>query len=262
MKYSKTKLLEVLQNIPRQGWTDQKVRDLVDSVWRDPVTTTDDEITIAIDFVDADLLEFVYTCPDAMRIVAQESEGEPATINPPVNTLLKQFDKVTITAAQLGLIVLRAQPLPIPAAGEITIPLVFTANLPALDYTCPSQMRIVSQKSQGTPAIINPPINTLLAKYEKVRVTAAQPGLVLLTAQVYSTQNSVDVIVAINFVDSLQLQYTYTCPVAMQFTLQESEDGDAEINPPLNTRLNQFASVTITAQRTGLIVLKGTTMSF
>lgn len=35
MKYSKSKLLQILQNIPRQGWTWQKIKDMVDSLWRD-----------------------------------------------------------------------------------------------------------------------------------------------------------------------------------------------------------------------------------
>jgi hypothetical protein len=260
MKYSKTKLIQSLQNVPRQGWTNQKLQDLVDSLWTEPATASDDEITISIDFADTELLEFVYTCPTAMKIIAQESQGAPATIDPPVNTLLNQFDKVTITATGLGLVVLRAQPLPTQSGGEITIPLYFSANTPAIEYTCPDEMRIVAQKSQGAAAIIDPPLNTLLAKFEKVHVTATQPGLVLLTGQV--TQSAIDVIVAIDFVDATELQYVYTCPTAMQFTLQESEDGDATIDPPLSTLLNQFDSVTITAQRIGLIVLKGKTVSF
>ena len=36
MKYSKLKLLEILQNTPREGWTVQKIKDLIDSLWRDP----------------------------------------------------------------------------------------------------------------------------------------------------------------------------------------------------------------------------------
>jgi hypothetical protein len=262
MKYSKTKLIQSLQNVPRQGWTNQKLQDLVDSLWTEPATASDDEITISIDFADTELLEFVYTCPVAMQIVAQESQGAAATIDPPVNTLLNQFDKVTITAAGLGLVVLRAQPIITQSGGEITIPLYFSANTPALDYTCPDEMRIVSQKSQGAAAIIDPPINTLLAKFEKVRITATQPGLVLLTGQITDPQSAIDVIVAIDFVDATELQYVYTCPVGMQFTFQESEDGDATIDPPLSTLLNQFDSVTITAQRIGLIVLKGKTVSF
>jgi hypothetical protein len=37
MKYAKLALLNKLQNVPRQGWTWQKVKDLVDSLWRDEI---------------------------------------------------------------------------------------------------------------------------------------------------------------------------------------------------------------------------------
>ena len=36
MQYGKTKLYNLLSNSPREGWTTQKIRDLIDSLWRDP----------------------------------------------------------------------------------------------------------------------------------------------------------------------------------------------------------------------------------
>ena len=37
MEYGKTKLIRLLSNTPREGWTNQKIKDLIDSLWRDPV---------------------------------------------------------------------------------------------------------------------------------------------------------------------------------------------------------------------------------
>jgi uncharacterized protein (TIGR02145 family) len=37
MEYGKTKLIRLLANTPREGWNNQKLKDLIDSLWRDPV---------------------------------------------------------------------------------------------------------------------------------------------------------------------------------------------------------------------------------
>ncbi len=37
MEYGKSKLTKLLANTPREGWNNQKIKDLVDSLWRDPV---------------------------------------------------------------------------------------------------------------------------------------------------------------------------------------------------------------------------------
>lgn len=66
----------------------------------------DNSIKVAIDFVDAGELEFVYNCPVALKFTSQESEGADATISPALNTDMAQYGKVTITAAEVGLIVL------------------------------------------------------------------------------------------------------------------------------------------------------------
>ena len=46
----------------------------------------------------------------------------------------------------------------------------------------------------------------------------------------------------------------------MVFTSQDSEGADATISPALNTNLNQYQKVTITAPAVGLIVLNGNTL--
>jgi len=65
-----------------------------------------DSFDIYVDFQDASTLEFVYTCPYAMKINSQISEGADATLSPPAGTNMAQFGKLTITAAEVGLIIL------------------------------------------------------------------------------------------------------------------------------------------------------------
>lgn len=37
MEYGKTKLIDMLTNVPREGWSRQKVKDMVDTLWRNPI---------------------------------------------------------------------------------------------------------------------------------------------------------------------------------------------------------------------------------
>ena len=37
MEYGKTKLINMLTNVPQEGWSRQKVKDMVDTLWRNPV---------------------------------------------------------------------------------------------------------------------------------------------------------------------------------------------------------------------------------
>jgi len=63
-------------------------------------------LQVAINFVDPSLLVFVYCCPSPLIFTAQQSEGADAIISPALLTNLAQYDKVTITAPGIGLIVL------------------------------------------------------------------------------------------------------------------------------------------------------------
>lgn len=134
-------------DVQRKGWTNNFLHFLIDSLWRDEIwvkkliflfvplaqkqsdwnqaneeapdyvknkpeiTGTDTAIKVAIDFVDADALEFIYNCPVALKFTSQESEGADAAISPALNTELAQYDKVTITAAEVGLIILNGETL-------------------------------------------------------------------------------------------------------------------------------------------------------
>ena len=37
MEYGKSELIRLLRNVPREGWSNQKLKDLIDSLWRNPV---------------------------------------------------------------------------------------------------------------------------------------------------------------------------------------------------------------------------------
>lgn len=44
MEYGKSELLRLLRNTPREGWSDKKIKDLVDSLWRDKYPGADEVI--------------------------------------------------------------------------------------------------------------------------------------------------------------------------------------------------------------------------
>jgi hypothetical protein len=69
----------------------------------------DDSFDVYIDFVDTDELEFMYNCPAALKFTQQISENSDATLNPVLNTNMAQFDKLTVTAAEVGLIILKGE---------------------------------------------------------------------------------------------------------------------------------------------------------
>jgi hypothetical protein len=66
----------------------------------------DVNVRVCFDFITTAELYFIYTCPQAMVFTSQQSEHLAAAIDPPLNTELAQYDKVTITAAETGLIIL------------------------------------------------------------------------------------------------------------------------------------------------------------
>ena len=70
-----------------------------------PAGATDNAFDIYIDFLDTTV--FVYNCPYAMKITQVISEGTAPALNPVLNTNLAQFDKLTITPAAVGLVILK-----------------------------------------------------------------------------------------------------------------------------------------------------------
>jgi hypothetical protein len=72
--------------------------------------------------------------------------------------------------------------------------------------------------------------------------------------------NDTGVKVAIDFVSTDELTFTYKCPVPMVFTSQEYELSAATIVPALNTNLAQYATVSVTVTQVELIVLNGNTL--
>jgi hypothetical protein len=84
------------------GWT---------QLYEIPGVATDNAVKVAIDFVDAAALTFVYNCPVALVFTSQDSEAADATISPVLNTNMSQYGKVTVTAPGIGLIVLNGTTL-------------------------------------------------------------------------------------------------------------------------------------------------------
>lgn len=71
--------------------------------------TTDNFVEVALDFFGA--VSFTYNAPCAMKFTSLECEDGAATIDPPLNSTLAKFDKVTITATTAGLVILQGETL-------------------------------------------------------------------------------------------------------------------------------------------------------
>ena len=67
----------------------------------------DHSMDVYIDFLS--VTPFVYNCPYAMKFTAQISEGADATLSFALNTNLTQYQKVTVTPAEIGLIILKGE---------------------------------------------------------------------------------------------------------------------------------------------------------
>jgi len=65
----------------------------------------DHSMDVYIDFLT--ITPFVYNCPYALKFTAQISEGTGATLSVALNTNMTQFQKLTITPTQVGLIILK-----------------------------------------------------------------------------------------------------------------------------------------------------------
>lgn len=139
MKLSKLALKRLFSDLLRKRITDGMMGTLIESLWRDPgtgggdshapvtiaetsadqasidenqvLTVNDTAIKIAFDFITSDELFFTYCCPVAMVFTSQESEFGDAIITPALNTNLAQYDRVTITALETGMIILNGHTL-------------------------------------------------------------------------------------------------------------------------------------------------------
>ena len=65
----------------------------------------DHSMDVYIDFLT--ITPFVYNCPYALKFTAQISEGTGATLSVALNTNMTQFQKLTVTPTQVGLIILK-----------------------------------------------------------------------------------------------------------------------------------------------------------
>jgi len=71
--------------------------------------TTDNFVEVALDFFGA--VSFTYNAPCPMKFTSLECEDGAAIIDPPLNTTLAKFDKVTITASTAGLVIIQGETL-------------------------------------------------------------------------------------------------------------------------------------------------------
>ena len=67
----------------------------------------DHSMDVYIDFLS--VTPFVYNCPYNLKFTSQISEGTGATLSVDLNTNMTQFQKLTITPAQIGLIILKGE---------------------------------------------------------------------------------------------------------------------------------------------------------
>ncbi|HCY40431.1 MAG TPA: hypothetical protein DHV48_03620 [Prolixibacteraceae bacterium] len=88
------------------GWVEWRY--VGDATWVQlfeiPGGTTDNSVEIYIDFLDT--TAFVFTAPYAMKFTSQTAESGAATLSPVLDTVLAQYDDVTITPAAAGLVTL------------------------------------------------------------------------------------------------------------------------------------------------------------
>ena len=67
----------------------------------------DHSMDVYIDFLS--VTPFIYNCPYAMKFISQISEGSGATLSVALNTNMTQFQKLTVTPTQIGLIILKGE---------------------------------------------------------------------------------------------------------------------------------------------------------
>jgi len=60
-------------------------------------------VRVAFDFITSDELFFIYKCPQAMVFTSQEYETVEATLDPPLNTPLAQYDTVELNVTDVGM---------------------------------------------------------------------------------------------------------------------------------------------------------------
>ena len=62
---------------------------------------------VYIDFLS--VTPFIYNCPYALKFTSQISEATGATLSVALNTNMTQFQKLTVTPTQVGLIILKGE---------------------------------------------------------------------------------------------------------------------------------------------------------
>lgn len=135
----------------------------------------EETVEVAIDFEDG--LPFTYTCPFALRFVTLEYEGNAPTLSVALNTDMAKYDDVTITPDGAGLVILKGY---IASYFEADVYIDFEIAGEET-YKCPNALQITAMEHEQTNApTLSVSLNTNLAKYQVVTITADAPGLVTL----------------------------------------------------------------------------------
>lgn len=72
-----------------------------------PTLPSDNLFDVYIDFIDVEA--FTYNCPYALKFTQVVSEGTAPALSVALNTNMAQFDKLTVTPAVAGLVILKGE---------------------------------------------------------------------------------------------------------------------------------------------------------
>ncbi|MDP2105982.1 MAG: hypothetical protein Q8J76_08300, partial [Desulfobulbaceae bacterium] len=135
----------------------------------------DEIIDVYIDFMDD--IPYTYTCPVALRFTSMEHEGNEPALSVPLNTDMAKYADVVITPDGPGLVILK---------GAVASYFVWEVYIDfelakAETYKCPYALKFTSMEhEQANAPVLSVALDTNMAKYEALTITADAPGLVTL----------------------------------------------------------------------------------
>lgn len=133
-------------------------------------------VEVYIDFVDD--IPFTYTCPFDLRFTELEYEGNAPTLSVALNTDMTKYQDITITPDGTGLVILKGA-IASYFAWDVYIEFEVAGET---NYKCPYALKFTAMEhEQANAPTLSQSLNTNLAKYEALTITADAPGLVTLT---------------------------------------------------------------------------------
>jgi len=239
----------MLQNVPRQGLTWQKIKDLVDSLWRD------ESKDIYVTGISYNSQTHVLTLtrnndmPDLTHVMVG-IDGLRGSIIRSGNTIPYPF-----TPAWAGDYYIDTDTFQLfgPIDGSGLADYIYIKGADGINGTNGTNGLNGTDGDDGREVEFRE--NAGWIEWRYVGEASWTQLYELPTAE---TDTAIQV--SIDFVDASELEFVYNCPVALVFTSQISEGADATISPALNTNMAQYGKVTVTAPGVGLIVLLGNTL--